>query len=320
MIEISEIDEVVKKNLTSSKKSISLTFRSPRKDSFWKELNDYILKENSNIEIILQSFLDYNFDNILFLSRLTNLNRLKIISPTLKDVSVLAEIPNLKNLTLSTHTETSLEVLKSVPNLESLSLVWDKEDYESLASLSKLRRFSLSYLDDVSDEILSFLTSSLSSLTINDSPINNSEKLFRLNNLSYLSLNDIENLYNIDFILNLGKSLIYLDLSNLTEVRSLPDFSSSHIIEKISLSNMEKLINIRGIKNLKSLKEFSIMNEDKGSIAIEEFEVLTQLSDLNFASINFMENNDLTTKVNDFLVKNGIQIREATDEKYINLR
>lgn len=258
------------------------------------------------LEIYLSNF------SFRSLSRLVNLENLKLDSLSHDQVIELDSLTNLKSLeVINSHkmtniAETNLRYSPSWDGIDNLDLLGGQFNLQSLNlshnMLLCIRDFGQGQLGQLKCLDLSF------------NMISNIDILQGLVNLEYLDLSDnqITNIESLETLCNLK----YLSLSS-NEVQTIPTLSAMVNLEELDLghnkitviSNLDKLVNLRvlnlsnnnvlnssGLGSLVSLRELNLSGNQITEIKI--LSNLTQLRSLSIGENNISKIKNLDTLVN----------------------
>jgi len=215
--------------------------------------------------------------NLLSLTEVNQLEKLRLQQMFLDDVEFLSSLKNLVELNLRHNNISDFSPLKNLPNLITLSIGYNEINNKTLTSLIGLETLQNLYLDnnlftDISP--LSKLTSlTLLDLSVND--VSDITPLASLKEINYLYLNS-NNIKNLPSLKNFSgwEKLIELDLSrNELFTRSTVDTNVLDILQKL--------------KNLKTL--------DISHNHLEWFGGLDRLSSLESLYLNNNNLRDIST-------------------------
>jgi hypothetical protein len=230
----------------TAKNICRIQFPSKPIHSVLERVADLIVK---NPHIVLRFYGNYTEDQIEW-CLLRNIQKLHIDLWNTKSLNQISDLKHLKVLGISknVHTSVSLNILRDLENIEELFTSISK-DIHVVGSLKKLRLVSLS---EIKTNNLDFLSGSdnLSELWLSLGSLRNFEGLSKIDKLSRLSIHQVRGFEDpmASFVLSSCRSLEYLELTNLTGIRSL-DF----------IANLSALfsLNIEGLKNLNSFDPIS---------------------------------------------------------------
>ncbi len=196
----------------------------------------------------------YQSKNVDFLAETPNIERLKIESCNITDVSGIYNLKNLKGLWLE---DLNANVdLSYFSELEILDLNWQKK-IKGFGNCTNLKCLILSKFKPKNKtlEELSKLTH-LEELKLISSTINSLKGLGELKKLKELDLWNLRNLEIIDEINENTNSLKKLVFENCRKIKNHDYVSNLPNLEWLTFYNCGEMPSIKFIKNLKKLKNF----------------------------------------------------------------
>ncbi len=262
-----------------------VTVQTNLSEQHWGLINELIGRHQNPITLCLtlndESLIAEkpSFDNLDFLSGLTNLKRLEINDPYITNISAVFNCINLELFKLCevfNEEPISIKGIEKLKQLKSLSLQTSVTDFELINELVQLERleswkqkkdFTISGLTNLTwlylnssksqktDEFLLHFPK-LKTLHIYGDFLSNFQFIHELNLLTELSISKNKTLKNIDFIKDL-KQLEILEFWQVSQVNSLPNISNLQL-KVLKLSQMKRLNDISNILLLKSLEEIEI--------------------------------------------------------------
>lgn len=199
-------------------------------------------------------------DRLHFLKHYSGLKALEIFLPALTSIDAIAEyVSEIEFLSLGEFNKktVSLKPLSSLNKLKHLSLVKNKKDIDSIASLSALKSLKLTGYQDEHIQCVTNL-SGLDNLYLGFGAFENLNAIKGLSKLTSLEILWVKKLHDLS-ALNELVSLECLQLSHLKQVTSIPDISNLSNLKSLVMNTMNGLSSLSGVKN-RSIKEFAVIN------------------------------------------------------------
>ena len=172
-------------------------------------------------------------------------DKTKIIKITTASIPALSAFPNLEVADLYIGVESvfdNLDAFGSTPALKHLSLYCQAVPFNSGKKSAQLK--SLTGLD--APNLISLTATSLKLLDING--------LERCSKLENLTLQRNQELVSIDAVSKIAPSLVNVNLAGSSSVASLQPLRKAANLEFLSISCLDKIIDLSAIKNCKELK------------------------------------------------------------------
>lgn len=200
---------------------------------------------------------DYSLD---FLKHYSGIRALEVFLPALTSIDTIAEhVSEIEFLSLGEFNKktVSLKPLTDVNKLNYLSLVKNKKDFESIASIPSLRALSLTGYQEKQIEHVASL-SNLESLYLGFGTFEGLNAIKGLSKLTSLEILWVKKLHDLSALEKLS-SLECLHLSTLKQVTSIPDISNLSLLKSLVMDTMNGLSSLSGISG-SSIKELTVIN------------------------------------------------------------
>ena len=200
---------------------------------------------------------DYSLD---FLKHYSGIRALEVFLPALTSIDVIAEhVSEIEFLSLGELNKktVSLKPLTDLNKLNDLSLVRNKKDFESIASISSLEALKLTGYQEKQIEHVASL-SNLESLYLGFGTFEHLNAIKGLSKLTSLEILWVKKLHDLSSLEKLS-SLECLNLSTLKQVTSMPNISNLSHLKSLVMDTMNGLSSLSGISG-SSINELAVIN------------------------------------------------------------
>ena len=210
---------------------------------------------------------DYGLD---FLKHYSGIRALEVFLPALTSIDAIAEYVNeIEFLSLGEFNKktVSLRPISELNKLNYLSVVKNKKDFDSIATLTSLRDLSLTGYQEKQIEHVASL-SNLESLYLGFGTFENLNAIKGLSKLTSLEILWVKKLHDLSALENLT-SLENLHLSSLKQVTSIPNVSNLNHLKSLVIDTMNGLSSLSGIKG-SSINELAVINSKIDPVLFSE--------------------------------------------------
>lgn len=285
---IEELSEGILNDVSSSKELCFRYTKRPKDFGIWSELNKKVFKHNKNIRLNLQGIASESgtWEDISFLKDLDEVELLTIWDFEIKSLEPIKHIKNLRRLKLNANSKNSLKPLEKFKNLETLTLTWLKKDIEVLSGFTKLKELHLTAIPAVDNFDFLKPLSKLKGLFFYetyDLSANSFDILPEIGKIESLLFTQMAELHNIDFVAKMPY-LKHLELWALP-IKALPQFPKKSPLEWVTISNLDDLEDIMGLRDLQNFKLFESLNAT---------ERVDKLLELQISQLENIMNRELT--------------------------
>jgi hypothetical protein len=253
-LNLKSINTELVNSVLNDSRTIIFEFTEKPSSSFFKQLEDEILKNKANIGLRLYGY-DGIWKDLGFLTQLGSLKRLRIEESELETLSSISELEDLRYFSLEkSYKRLSIRPLEKFLNLQELTIEGEKKEIEVVSKLVNLKKLSLLSYQKADMSIFKNLNN-LEKFLVSGGSIENHEHISTFTNLKYLFLNNLKQINDIDFVVYL-KSLVFLYLGRFLNLRELPEFRNCENLKKIEIEHCNKIVNLESILTANELEEF----------------------------------------------------------------
>jgi hypothetical protein len=262
-----------------------VTLKTNLSGQHWGLINELIGRHKNQLTLSLSFENERMFanrptwDNLEFLSDLSNLKQLEIFDPYIANIENVFECLNLEKFILrevNKEVTISIKGISKLNKLKLLSLQTSVEDFTEVNELDQLevletckqkKDFNISGLTNLTDLYLNSSKSQKSDEFLLQFPklkklhlygdfLCNFKFIKGLNQLNQLTISKNKAIQDIKFLMEL-KQLEVLEFWQVSQINNLPDLSNL-TLKVLKLSQMKRLNDISNIVLLKSLEEIEI--------------------------------------------------------------
>ncbi|MCF2910369.1 hypothetical protein L1285_18815 [Pseudoalteromonas sp. DL2-H2.2] len=221
--------------------------------NFDDEIAEVIDRENV-VSLMLSQWLGWKYEQLDFLSKLTQLKALYIFDSTIKDISKVSDLVNLEVLYLECPRLKIGFNASRLCNLKDVRIDW-KPCLKNIAESSSIKVLLLSGFKE--ESLTDFLPLNISRLDlIRPSKLKTLDGLEKLSQLNSISLYQCRKLESIDAIASL--SLSSIEIEGCKQVKGLSKLLTLSGLESLVIENCANIESISGISTLSKLQKLRI--------------------------------------------------------------